>query len=147
MNLSEEVTNVLVAEDDDDDYLIFCLAVDETEIATIVTRAENGEVLMSTLKEKIPDILFLDIHMPCKDGKECLLEIRSNKRYDHLPIIIYSSFKDIDTIEYCFRKGSNLYAIKPVEVKSLTKMLKAILLIDWKNTLYYPPKSEFIVGL
>ena len=143
---SKNETQVLIAEDDDDDFLIFSLAIAETKVAVALSRAENGEILMKVLSEHIPDILFLDMHMPCKHGRECLKEIRSNHLYDDLPIIIYSSFTDLNTIDYCFREGSNLYTIKPNSIAELTEILRRILLIDWRRTMYFPPKSEFVIN-
>lgn len=142
----ENEKHVLIAEDDDDDYLIFSLAIAETKVAVGLTRARDGENLMKVLSEQIPDILFLDMQMPCKNGRECLKEIRGNRRYDDLPIIIFSSFTDPNTIEYCFREGSNLYTIKPNSISELTEILRRILIVDWKKAMYYPRQSEFVIN-
>jgi CheY-like chemotaxis protein len=79
------ISHAWIAEDDDDDYEIFSSAVGEISVAIILTRSENGELLMKELKaiEKLPDILFLDILMPRVDGKECLKMIRSEKKIRH----------------------------------------------------------------
>ena len=138
-------THVLIAEDDDDDYYVFSLAIAETSFTVLLSRAIDGEVLLKLLEEKIPDILFLDLLMPCKDGRECLREIRANRKYDKIPIIIYTSLSDLVNIEYCFREGSNLYAIKPNTVGELKAILERILTINWKKTLYFPQRSEFVL--
>jgi CheY-like chemotaxis protein len=139
-------TNVLIAEDDDDDYFIFSLAISETSFTVILKRAEDGEILMKLLQQELPDILFLDILMPCKDGRQCLLDIRSDRRYDKLPIIVYTSLDDLETVEYCYRQGSNLLTIKPNSVEDLKDVVQRVLSIDWKKTMYFPPKSEFVIG-
>lgn len=139
-------TNVMIAEDDDDDFFIFSVAISETAFTVILRRAEDGELLMKLLQEQIPDVLFLDLLMPCKDGRQCLLEIRSDRRYDSLPIIVYTALEDLETVEYCYRQGSNLFTIKPNSIEDLKEALNRILSIDWKKTMYFPPKSEFIVG-
>lgn len=147
MNLTEsKTTNVLIAEDDDDDFFIFSVAISETAFTVILRRAEDGELLMSLLQEELPDILFLDMLMPTKDGKQCLRELRSDRRYDSMPIIVYTSLEDLDTVEYCYRQGSNLYTLKPNSIEDLKEALHRILSIDWKKTLYFPPKSEFVIG-
>jgi DNA-binding NtrC family response regulator len=147
MSLTEiKPTNVLIAEDDDDDFFIFSVAISEIAFTVILRRAEDGELLMELLQEQIPDILFLDMLMPCKDGKQCLLEIRSDRRYDSLPVICYTSLEDLETVEYAYRQGSNLFTIKPNSIEDLKEALNRILSIDWKKTMYFPPKSEFIIG-
>ncbi|MCD9015169.1 response regulator [Parachryseolinea silvisoli] len=138
-------TNVLLADDDDDDFLFFTLAVADTQIAVALTRVEDGEMLMKALEENIPDVLFLDLHMPCKNGWQCLREIRSNRRYDNLPIITYTSFDDLKNIDYCFREGANLYSVKATNLASLTEILKRVLSIEWKRTMYFPPRQEFVL--
>jgi CheY-like chemotaxis protein len=140
-----DATHVLMAEDDDEDFYIFSLAIKELSIKVILTRAENGDILLQLLDEKNPDIVFLDLLMPCKDGRTCLKEIRSNKKYDTIPIVVYSSLSDLKSIEFCYREGSNLYAIKPSTLNELTTVLEKIFSIDWKKMLYFPPRSKFVV--
>lgn len=147
MNLNTNTpVNILVAEDDDDDYLIFSIAIKETSFTYLLKRAENGEILLKCLNDELPDILFLDLLMPCMDGKQCLKEIRANKKYDSLPIIVYSSLNDLNSVEYCYREGSNLYVIKPNSINDLKSILERILAIDWKKTMYFPQKSQFVVN-
>ncbi len=147
MNLNSNApVNILVAEDDDDDYLIFSIAIKETSFTYVLKRAENGEILLKCLNDELPDILFLDLLMPCTDGKQCLKEIRANKKYDNLPIIVYSSLNDLNSVEYCYREGSNLYVIKPNSISDLKSILERILTIDWKRTMYFPQKSQFVVN-
>lgn len=144
--VKEQNTNILLAEDDDDDYYVFSLAVEEIPYTVILSRAENGEILMKLLDEKVPDILFLDLLMPCQDGRQCLRAIRSNQKFDHLPVIIYSSLSDLVSVEYCYREGSNLFVIKPTTIAELKDLLEKILSIDWKKTLYYPTKTKFVLN-
>jgi len=146
VDVKPDTTHVLLAEDDDDDYYIFSLAIEQIPVTVLLTRAENGELLLKLLDEKTPDILFLDLYMPCKDGHQCLREIRANKKYDSLPIIIYSSLSDLRNIEFAYRQGSNLYAIKPSSFQELKAVLEKILTIDWKKMLYFPPLTDFVLN-
>lgn len=147
MNVSNQYpTNVLIAEDDDEDYLIFSLAIEELSFKVILSRAENGDLLFKLLDENNPDIVFLDLLMPCKDGRQCLREIRANRKYDAIPIIVYSSLNDLQNIEFCYREGSNMYAIKPHTLVELKTILEKIFSIDWKKVLYFPPRSMFVLN-
>jgi CheY-like chemotaxis protein len=138
--------HVLIAEDDHDDYYIFSVALEELSITVVLSRAEDGNILISLLNDKMPDILFLDLMLPGKDGRECLKEIRANTKFDALPVIMYSSLKDMKEIEFCYRQGANLYVVKPTAYTELKDMLERILNIDWKKLLYYPPLSQFVVN-
>jgi CheY-like chemotaxis protein len=143
---TNDPTHVLLAEDDDEDYFVFSLAVQELSFRVILTRAEDGEILLKMLDDKHPDILFLDLLMPCKDGRQCLKEIRSNRKYDTLPIVVYSSLHDLRSIEFCYREGSNLYALKPGSLTELKNVLEKIFAIDWKKMLYFPTLAEFVLN-
>lgn len=142
----EQVKNVLMAEDDNDDFEIVAEAIRELSLQILLTRAENGDVLMKILHEQLPDLLLLDIIMPCKNGKDCLLEIRENKKFDNLPIIVYSGLRDLATIEFCFRKGTNMFVYKPHSYAELVEVIEKIFAMNWKQMKYYPKRSDFVLN-
>lgn len=144
--MNQESTHVLLAEDDDDDFLIFSSAAAELSVKVVLTRAENGDILIRLLDEKSPDILFLDILMPCRNGRQCIKEIRANKKFDALPVIIYSSLKNFEEVEFFYREGANLYVVKPSSFSELKSVLERILSIGWKQVLYYPPLAQFMIN-
>lgn len=144
--ISELTRNVLIAEDDDDDFDIFSEAMQQLSITIILSRAENGDILIKLLSEKNPDMLFLDLNLPCRDGQNCLVEIRSNRKYDSMPIIIYTSRRDFEAVEFCFRKGANIYVYKPHSYGELVEVLEKIFAIDWEKMMYYPTFSQFVLN-
>lgn len=142
--LEEQVRNVLMAEDDDDDFELFSEVIRNLSLKVLLARAQNGDVLMKILHEEVPDILFLDILMPCKNGKDCLHEIRSNKKFDDLPIIVYTSVRDLETVEFCYRKGTNMFVYKPHTYGELVQTIERIFTMNWKQVRYYPSLSNFV---
>src|SRR3546814_9333494 len=83
--------DILLAEDDPDDVEIFELALEELKLPYPISHAGNGEELLIRLKEKQPYISFLDIGMPCKDGIACIEEIRENREYGRLTVIVITA--------------------------------------------------------
>ena len=146
MLTEEKKTHILLGEDDNEDILFFELAVRLLPVAVLLTTAENGEKLMELLEKIFPDIIFLDINMPCKTGRECLREIRSNKKYDNVPVIMYTSFRDEHNVEDSFRNGANLYLVKPNNIRELVDRIGMILSIDWKAYSYFPQKDKFVIS-
>jgi CheY-like chemotaxis protein len=133
---SEKLKFVLLAEDDDDDQKIFSEAIDEAGLKIKLEIFNNGITLMSFLNgnhELNPDILFLDINMPRKNGIQCLEEIRKNKKWENLPVIIYSTSSYPPNIEETYTKGANLYFMKPNSFIKLSNSLKTILGREWKD--------------
>lgn len=88
----------MIADDDEDDFSLIRDAILQQRVTIKITHAENGDVLIKILDNNSPDLLFLDIAMPCRDGKQCLREIQSNKKFDLLPIIMYTSLRHPDDI-------------------------------------------------
>lgn len=146
MTEPQEITNVLLAEDDLDDVLIFRLALNKLPFTVELRHAQDGDKLFIMLKELIPDILFLDINMPCKDGIACIVEIRKNPEYNQMPVIFYTSYKNLNYIDQCYANGANFYLIKANSVRELAERLRKIFSVDWRTYMYYPPKDEFVIG-
>ena len=150
-NTEIEIRNVLVAEDDDEDFEVLAdaireLSLPDTSLRIVLARAANGDILMKVLHEKIPDLLFLDVLMPCKDGKACVQEIRAHKKFDELPIIVYSSVNDVESVEFFYRHGTNLYVFKPHTYREIVEVVQKIFAIDWKKVQYYPTFSNFVMN-
>ena len=147
MTNTQEVTHILLAEDDQDDVLIFQLAVDELSETIVLSIAENGEKLVAMLEEILPDIILLDINMPCHTGQECLIEIRSRKKFDNVPVIMYTSHEDLHTIDDAYRGGANFYMIKSNSIHELTEKLKKILFNkNRKESTYFPLRKDFVLS-
>jgi DNA-binding response OmpR family regulator len=138
--------DVLLVEDDHDDMEIFESALKATTIPYELRYARNGDELFEKLDQAIPSLLFLDINMPCRDGIACILEIRKNRKYDGLPVIMLTSLLHKHYVDNTYRYGANYYVVKPTSIAALTEKLKHILSIEWGKQLYYPSKNEFVLA-
>ena len=79
-------------DDDVDDCELFEDVISEILPAANLTVIPNGDELIKMLTPaRKPDILFLDINMPVKDGMDCLIEIRAQRHFSRLPIVVFSS--------------------------------------------------------
>lgn len=98
-----------------------------------------------TTAEILPDIIFLDVNMPGKSGIQCLEDIRSNRKWNHIPIIIQSFAGATRDIEAAFTGGADLFILKSDFSKDFQQILKTILQRDW-TTRTRPPKSNFFLS-
>lgn len=138
-------THILFSDDDTDDALLFTQAADLLTSPILLSFAEDGEQLMRYLeKEMLPDMIFLDLNMPVKNGIECLKEIRNDKKLDWLPIIVYTTSDSPADIEACFELRANLYVVKPTSFENIIKTLKKILVIDFKKQ-SFPARENFLL--
>lgn len=81
------LTRILLADDDHDDTFLFREALEQVPVETRLSVAENGAQLLQLMKgaDPKPDIIFLDMNMPVKNGLECLEEIRGTAGYEQVP--------------------------------------------------------------
>ncbi|GGH62951.1 CheY-like chemotaxis protein [Filimonas zeae] len=118
---------VVLADDDDEDCMIFADAIAAIEANVELNTVKNGEILMQLLKKYVPDLLFLDIQMPYQDGRQCIKAIRANREYDALPVIVYTGMRNPDSVNFFFREGANFFLEKPETMGKLKIALYQIL--------------------
>ena len=107
---------ILLADDDADDRLFFKEAMEEINADSLISFVNDGIKLMYFLNQpgiRLPNIVFIDLNMPVKNGMECLKEIRANKRFKDLVIAIYSTSGSEHDIHEAFIQGANIYIKKP----------------------------------
>lgn len=133
--MKKEPLHILLADDDEDDRLLFTEAFSELKIKTIVHTVNTGIQLMERLKMKnirLPHLLFLDLNMPRKNGLECLKEIRSDKKLKGISIAIYSTSGTEKDMEETFRNGANVYITKPNDFNILKQILEKVVVTTYQ---------------
>lgn len=150
MSLQKSGTkHVFLADDDDDDRMLFRDALKEIQSFVTLTIAKDGEHLMKLLHElaHLPDLLFLDLNMPLKNGLECLIEIKKEKKFASLPVIIFSTSSQPSAIDEVYKGGAHLYVRKPNDYLSLKKTIQYLISFNWHNNLEQPSKENFVLDV
>jgi CheY-like chemotaxis protein len=120
-------SRIILADDDEDDRELFEEALSDIHPNAVLTTAKDGEELMFFLKNyHKPDLVFLDLNMPRKNGKECLQEIKKNHELQKVPVIIYSTSVNPADIEDTFSLGAILFFKKPNSFEQLKQNVKEI---------------------
>ncbi|MHB8854319.1 MAG: LytR/AlgR family response regulator transcription factor [Ignavibacteriaceae bacterium] len=86
----------------------------------IVGEAINADDAKSKINELNPDLIFLDIQMPGKNGFELLEEL------DSVPIVIFTTAYDEYALK-AFEYNAMDYLLKPIEPKRLEETVKKII--------------------
>ncbi len=142
--------NIILADDDTDDCYFFQEALKEFSPGTQLTLAHDGAQLMRLLMDetsKLPDVLFLDLNMPRKNGFECLSAIRFNEGLKHLPVIIYSTSYHKQIADLLYKNGANYYISKPSEISQLKKAVQQILTRIAQGDVSAPTQGEFTLTM
>jgi CheY-like chemotaxis protein len=141
--------HVLLADDDDEDQEFFSSALNSIAPSIRLTKAVNGEELMNLLKDNrdLPDLIFLDLNMPCKNGLESLMELKQVENLKNIPVLIYSTSAHGEQIEQTYLHGANLYVQKPHSFADIIKVLNEIFSFNLKDLISQPPRSKFVLKL
>ena len=148
--MQNEYIHIILADDDEDDRLFFTEAFDELKINTKVQTYKDGVYLMDYLNSEsciIPQVLFLDLNMPRKNGMECLKEIKESSKFKDMAIAIYSTSASEEDIENTFVYGANIYIKKPNSFKLLKKTLNQVVTINWQYHTNSLNKDNFLLRL
>ena len=140
--------HILLADDDDDDRMFFSDAITTIAPSVKLTEAINGDDLINILKRNdfhLPDLIFLDLNMPYKNGLECLKEIRSTDILKNIPILIYSTSVNRDHVDISYLNGANMYIQKPVSYDGIKRILKTIFSVNPMDWFHQPPREKFIL--
>ncbi len=122
--------HIILADDDESDRLRFKEALEELKIKPVVKTVTNGKELMNYLSKKespVPSLLFLDLNMPCKNGLQCLKEIRTRDKFKNMIIAIFSNSSSEKDIDDTFSNGANVYIKKPADFNQLKLVLDKVL--------------------
>lgn len=133
--MDKDYIHIILADDDEDDRSLFTDAFEEMKINTKVNTFNDGVELMDYLNNPnavLPNVLFLDLNMPKKNGIECLNEIKKNERFCDIAIAIFSTSSSEEHIEETFVQGANIYIKKPSDFATLKKVLSDVVTINWQ---------------
>ncbi len=148
--MNTDFINICLADDDEDDRLFFTDAFDELKINTKVSTFNDGVELMDFLHHPdsiLPNVLFLDLNMPKKNGQECLLEIKKDEKFNDIAVAIYSTSSSEEDIEKTFVNGANIYIKKPNDFEELKKILSEVVTLNWQYHTSGLNKDNFLMRM
>lgn len=115
---------ILIADDDAlirDSLKILLGLEDDIEV---VGTASNGQEAFALVKEKMPDIVLMDIRMPIMDGVLGTKLIKEN--FKDMKVVILTTFKDDEYIKEAVKNGAEGYILKNQSSDSIVDGLRAV---------------------
>jgi chemotaxis family two-component system response regulator Rcp1 len=134
MNLSEsKPVEILLVEDSPSDAALTIEALEAGKVANKLTLVEDGVEAMEFLrrsgkyaKASRPDLIMLDLNLPRKDGREVLVEIKSDPDLKVIPIIVLTTSHSDKDILQSYQLNANCYITKPVDFTQFIDVVKSI---------------------
>jgi CheY-like chemotaxis protein len=140
--------NILLADDDQADCLLFKDALEELPVSTHLTVVKNGEQVLEELTQKgskLHDVLFLDLNMPRKNGFAALGEIKRNPNLEKLPVVIFSTSSELEAVKRVFSDAAHYYICKPSDFTQLKKVIYEALTLTTQKDNPLPLKESFVI--
>lgn len=120
---------IALVDDDNDEKFIFQTALDELKMDYIFFYYKSPDEFLAFLGNKtvFPDIVFIDMHMPKKNGLELVQEMRKNKDFDTIKSVIYSNSVSEVVIKAFKSLGTTDFIIKPPEISEMKEIIKKLI--------------------
>jgi len=117
----------LIAVVDDEPDILDLISIHIKKAGLNVVTFEKAQKLLDYVENNSADLIILDIMLPDMDGIEVCKQLRSEKRFAHIPILFLSAkdeeFDKILGLEI----GADDYVTKPFSPRELIARIKAIL--------------------
>ncbi len=128
MGLSERI---LLIDDDPDDQLFFRDAIQLVQPGLHCEVTSNCNEAFKQLElPPLPDFIFMDLNMPIMNGFECLVYLKNQSNYKNIPVVIFTTSKNLNDISKTRQLGARWFMTKPDDFKVLCKKLKKVLMDD-----------------
>ncbi|MGH6824668.1 response regulator [Methyloceanibacter sp.] len=112
---------VLLVEDNEINQEVALGQLEDAKVEVDV--AENGEMAVRMVLAKAYDLVLMDMQMPVMDGIEATRAIRSDPRFDGLPIIAMTANAMAADRDKCLEAGMNDHIPKPIDAQELFRVL------------------------
>ena len=138
--------DILLVDDNLGDVLLTKEALKGAQVRSTVSVANDGVEAMQFLKREgkygnapRPDLVFLDLNMPRKNGAEVLAEMKGDANLRPIPVVILTSSDADEDVVNAYQLHANCFVTKPAD---LDQMIKAVQAIDsfWMGIAKLPPR-------
>ena len=120
---------IIFADDDADDMELVTGFFKQFNNEVNVLEFQDGKEVLKFLDNfavnDLPLLIVLDINMPLLNGRDTLVAIRKNPRYQYIPIVIYTTASTVADEEFCRQLGAS-WAIKSSTVEGVKQVAKVL---------------------
>jgi len=142
---------ILIVEDNLADLNLILEVLQDEKIAVDVSVARDGMEAMDYLFNRgafehavAPDLVFLDLNLPKKDGREVLKEMKENPRLSSIPVVVLTTSQAEEDIIRSYHLQASCYVTKAFDFDQFVKIIRSI---DgfWFSAVRYPPATKAIL--
>lgn len=109
--------------DDVKDVRMRCRKVLEN-LGMVVTEADSAEQALTSLAERLPHVIILDLQMPGKSGFDFLLMRSRHLKLKEVPVIVLSSLGERNAVHRAISLGADDFVLKPLNAALISQRVR-----------------------
>jgi CheY-like chemotaxis protein len=125
--------NILLVDDNPGDARLMQEVLSEGGFDIRLSVAADGVEALDLLRGEtafsdpgLPDLILLDLNMPCKDGRELLADLKQDEELRRIPVIVLTTSTAEEDVLGCYDLHANCYITKPVDLDHFLSVIRFI---------------------
>lgn len=129
MKRGAELMHILLVEDSVADVEMTLEALQDAKVANEVTVIRDGASAIALLLDATqskPDLVILDLNLPCMNGHEVLSRMRNDDRLRRIPVAVLTTSSAESDVAKTYDLGANCFLTKPVDIDQFVHVVQSI---------------------
>jgi two-component system, chemotaxis family, response regulator Rcp1 len=137
---------ILIIEDNPADARLVREVMRDSKIINEISWVPDGVEALAFLRKQgkyvnspRPNLIFLDLNMPRKDGRDVLREVKADPGFRSIPVVVMTSSQAEEDIARAYDQHANCYVRKPIDFQQFHEVVKSLETF-WFSTVELPPR-------
>ncbi len=120
---------ILLIEDNPLDIIVIQEVIENTDPLVTVDVCETGDEAIDYMRDRVnkPDLIWLDLRIPGRTGKEVLKEFRRDFVFISIPVVVVTASRSQEDTADVYRLGANCFHTKPSDFDDFVNMIRSII--------------------
>lgn len=137
--MSTSAATLLLVEDSPEDRVVTLRALRKCGMTARIDTCEDGDDALDSLMSRgryappnhrpRPSLVLLDLNLPGTDGRQVLLQVKSDRTLKQIPVVVLTTSTDSRDVNSSYEAGASGYVRKPVDLAVFMRTIQ--LLKEW----------------
>lgn len=135
-----EASRILIVDDHASNVSLMLAILASQGFHSVQTLTDSRRA-MGIFREFVPDLVFMDWHMPNCAGPELLASIREVREADYIPVVVVTADSTPQVRQTALRMGATGFLTKPVDVSEMMNRTRTLLRMRQTHVRLYRPAT------